>query len=410
MSRPAVLCAVRPVFVVLLVGCAVAAHAATVIRIMPPDRSDFAVGQRVDLRVEATGDPADGPPGLRVFLDDVEITARNILDAGRDGVRGAGGTGATDQKLAPHHRAAPAPPHTTNFLMRGHAFRRAGVHTIRARTADGSEQRVTVRVHAWQVTGALAPRARNIIFFLGDGMGAAHRTAARIVSRGMRDGKALTPLAMDTLEVTGLVMTSSLNAFVTDSSPGMSSYSTGSKGNNNQEGVFPDNTPEPFDNPRVEYVGELLRRVRGPGFHVGIVTTADVTDATPAANAVHTANRSAGAGDSRAVLRRAVRERRARPPRGRCAPVSSVRDRGRRAEGRARPCRPVRGRRLSARLDRHGRAGSAGRRARAGTAARPLSQRSHAGGVRQGRRGQGTAGSSRTPGIAAIRISRCSRT
>jgi alkaline phosphatase len=76
----------------------------------------------------------------------------------------------------------------------------------------------------------------------------------------------------------------------------MAGYVTGQKSNNNQEGVFPDNTPDPFDNPRIEYLGELLRRTRGPGFNVGIVTTADVTDSTPAANAVHTSDRNAGAG------------------------------------------------------------------------------------------------------------------
>ena len=39
-----------------------------------------------------------------------------------------------------------------------------------------------------------------------------------------------------------------------------------------------------------------MRRTRGPGFNVGIVTTADVTDSTPAANAAHTSDRYAGAG------------------------------------------------------------------------------------------------------------------
>jgi alkaline phosphatase len=129
---------------------------------------------------------------------------------------------------------------------------------------------------------------------LGDGMGAAHRTAARIVSRGLYNGKAAGRLAMDTLDVTGMVMTASLNSAITDSSPGMSSYVTGQKANNNQEGVFPDNTANAFDNPRVEYLGEMLRRTRGRGFNVGIVTTADVTDSTPAANAAHTSDRFAG--------------------------------------------------------------------------------------------------------------------
>jgi alkaline phosphatase len=289
-------CCICGLGLALLCGRAAAAGAATTIRIMPPDRSDFAVGQRFDLRVEATGDPASGPPsGLRVFVDGVDVTARNLLDPGAGGERGAGGTGTTGAQVPRSQRASAAPAHTTNFLLRGQAFARPGEHTIRARTADGAERRVTLRVHAWQAADRGVARARNIIFLLGDGMGAAHRTAARIVSRGMRDGKSLGPLAMDTLEVTGMVMTSSLNAFVTDSSPGMSAYSTGSKANNNQEGVFPDNTPDAFDNPRVEYIGELLHRTRGPGFRTGLVTTADLTDATPAANAVHTANRSAGA-------------------------------------------------------------------------------------------------------------------
>jgi alkaline phosphatase len=76
----------------------------------------------------------------------------------------------------------------------------------------------------------------------------------------------------------------------------MSSYATGQKSNNNQEGVFPDNTANAFDNPRIEYIGEFLKRTRGAGFNVGIVTTADVTDSTPAANAVHTSDRMAGPG------------------------------------------------------------------------------------------------------------------
>ena len=76
----------------------------------------------------------------------------------------------------------------------------------------------------------------------------------------------------------------------------MAAYVTGQKNTNNQEGVFPDNTAGPFDNPRIEYLGEMLRRTRGAGFNVGIVTTADLTDSTPAANAAHTSDRFAGAG------------------------------------------------------------------------------------------------------------------
>jgi alkaline phosphatase len=158
------------------------ADAATTIRIMPPDRSDFAVGQLVDLRVEATSDPGPDPPvGLRVFVDAVEVTGRNILDGGSRNERGAGGAGATAATLPRGHGASPAPAHTTNFLQRGYSFRTPGSHVIRARTDDGAEARVTVRVHDWRTPATGVRRARNIVFLLGDGMGIAHRTAARIV-------------------------------------------------------------------------------------------------------------------------------------------------------------------------------------------------------------------------------------
>jgi hypothetical protein len=70
-------------------------------------------------------------------------------------------------------------------------------------------------------------------------------------------------LALDTFPYTGMVMTSSLDAIVTDSSPGMSNYVTGNKAANNQEGVWPDDTFDAFDSLRVEYLAEFLHRTQG---------------------------------------------------------------------------------------------------------------------------------------------------
>ena len=270
------------------------AGAATRIRVMPPDGAVLAAGQRVDVRVEATGEGTDPPRGLTVLVNGKDVTSQNILGAGIGGERGAGGAG-TDGSVRRGLGAGGAPANTTNFLMRGFSAALPGPLVIEARTADGARTSVRLTVERWQPRGTSA-MARNVILLLGDGLGAAHRTAARLVSRGLRNGKAAGRLAMDTLDVTGLVMTSSLNSAITDSSPGMAAYSTGQKHNNNQEGVFPDNTADVFDNPRMEYIGELLRRTRGSGFNVGIVTTSDVTDSTPAANAVHTSDRFAGSG------------------------------------------------------------------------------------------------------------------
>jgi alkaline phosphatase len=125
-------------------------------------------------------------------------------------------------------------------------------------------------------------------------MGVAHRTAARLVKYGVTSGDPDGLLEMDAFPGTGLVTTHSLNSIVTDSAPGMACYSTGSHAANGQEGVYPAHTTSPFFQPRVEYMGEYLRRARGAS--LGIVTTADVEDATPAANAVHTGDRTLGTG------------------------------------------------------------------------------------------------------------------
>ena len=135
---------------------------------------------------------------------------------------------------------------------------------------------------------------KNVIIMLGDGMGVAHRTAARIVKYGVSGGDPNGHLEMEGFPGLGLVSTHSLNSIITDSAPGIACYSTGSHANNSQEGVYPAHVTSAFFQPRVEYMAEYLRRVKGTS--LGIVTTADVEDATPAANVVHTGNRNAGTG------------------------------------------------------------------------------------------------------------------
>jgi alkaline phosphatase len=231
------------------------------LRIMPPDRSTFAVGQRFDIRVEATT-VTDAP--LRVFVDGAEVEGfAAAISAGENSV-----------------------------IRRGFALTKPGEHVVEARLGDVATARVTWNALAWEERAPGAARARNVILMIGDGMGLAHRTAARLVARGLADGRARGRLALDTLDVTGLVMTSSLDAAITDSAAGKSALVTGAKANNDQMGVFPDETPDPFDNPRVENLAEILRRSRGPGFRAGLVTTAELTDATPAGSVIHTAERS----------------------------------------------------------------------------------------------------------------------
>jgi alkaline phosphatase len=280
-----------PRAVVLLAAMPGAAHAAPVIsRLTPPSElfasgnpnppyiARFLPGQRFDLQATVRLDPGTTLKSFAFAVDGVETRAA----PGTTSVVTAGLT-------------LPADANAAVVSQRAYSFRRPGVHTLTVRAIQSDGQSATARGNFEVVgLGRDARPARNVIILLGDGMGAAHRTAARIISRGYAQGKAQGRLAMDTFPFTGMVMTSSLDGIVTDSSPGMSNYVTGNKAANNQQGVWPDDTSDAFDNPRVEYLAEYLHRTQGKS--LGIVTTADVFDATPAAMAVHTSNRGYGSG------------------------------------------------------------------------------------------------------------------
>jgi alkaline phosphatase len=261
--------------------------APTVSRLTPPSElfasgrtapivARFLAGQKFDLQATLIPDAGQEILSVQFLVDDRRVT-RGVADRTDRGLR------------------ADLPAHSVVASVRGYFCDIPGVHrlSVEARQSDGQFAHAQGNfVVIWLTSGA--HRAKNIIFLLGDGMGVAHRTAARIVASGYAQGKVLAPLAMDGLPNTAMVMTASLNSIVTDSAPGMSAYVTGNKGHNNQEGVFPDDSVDPFDNPRVEYLSQYLHRRFGTS--TGLVTTADVFDATPAANAVYTADRGAGTG------------------------------------------------------------------------------------------------------------------
>ncbi len=268
----------------------------TISRLTPPSNPEvagastlarFLPGQRFDL--QATVRPDAGQT-----INSVEFQ----VDGVRAGfVAGNGVSGNTS--MLPATAITASVPNAVAASIRAYSNATPGKHTLTAIATQSNGQTVTASGN-FEVVGLSGPAGhddipvKNIIIMLGDGMGAAHRTAARIMAKGYAQGMAQGRLAMDTFPYTGMVMTASLNSIVTDSAPGMANYVTGNKAQNNQEGVFPDDTNDAFDNPRVEYLAEYLRRAKGT--RLGIVTTADVFDATPAANAVHTSNRGNGTG------------------------------------------------------------------------------------------------------------------
>ncbi len=281
----------RAAVAVSLASQALASYAAPVISRRTPPSELFASGN------------AEGPiiarflPGQRF---DLQATVRP--DAGQKIVSVTFAVdgdllrpSSTVTSLRPATALTAVSPDAMVASVRAYSNRDDGVHTLTAMATQSDGQIASASGNFEIVEISHEGRTvKNVIILLGDGMGAAHRTAARIMARGYAQGKAKSLLAMDTAPFTGMVMTASLNSIVTDSAPGMANYVNGNKANNNQEGVFPDDTTDAFDNPHIEYLSEYLHRTQRKS--LGIVTTADIFDATPAANAVHTSNRGLGSG------------------------------------------------------------------------------------------------------------------
>ena len=111
---------------------------------------------------------------------------------------------------------------------------------------------------------------RSVIFINGDGMSAAHREAGRLSLAGL-DGS----LQMDQLPVSGMLTTDSRDpkSLVTDSAAAATAWATGQKTYNGAISVDLDKKPLPI----------LGQQAKEAGKATGLVTTAQVTDASPAA-------------------------------------------------------------------------------------------------------------------------------
>ena len=121
--------------------------------------------------------------------------------------------------------------------------------------------------------------AKNVIFMMGDGMGPAHRDAIQLATVGAYDR-----LAMDRLPIGGMVGTNSADpeTFVTDSPAAATSLATGVKTYNGAIGV----------DVKGNEVPNMVEQAQAAGKSVGLVTTSQVTDASPAGFAAHVEDRS----------------------------------------------------------------------------------------------------------------------
>ena len=160
-----------------------------------------------------------------------------------------------------------------------------------------------------------AGEAKNVIFFLGDGMGPVTVTAARIY-KGEKEIAAGNPnklvtserakLSMQSLPYAARIKTFSRDAQTTDSAPSMAAYMTGVKMNNEVISMSAETAAYAADG--TQYIkGEdttcpagngtpavtLLELSKAKGRSVGAVSTTRVGHATPATTYAHICNRNA---------------------------------------------------------------------------------------------------------------------
>jgi alkaline phosphatase len=245
-----------------LIGMAMtaAAQGAVAQTIYPVDRAEILSGAKFDLKVEFPGKPASG----------------SVTVNGQDAAAFFGKTASFIEGEDGGQLSA--------YWLRDVSLPKAGDYAIEAVAGDKKAK------VGWQAFDAPARKARNVILFIGDGFSIAHRTAARILSKGLVEGRYGGELAVDDMPHMALVSTSGTDSVVTDSANAMSAYTTGHKSCVNALGVYCAANKNTLEHPRVETIGELVKR--RAGMSVGVVTNTEIEDATPAGMVAHTRRRA----------------------------------------------------------------------------------------------------------------------
>uniref|UniRef100_A0A8C0H1R6 Alkaline phosphatase n=1 Tax=Chelonoidis abingdonii TaxID=106734 RepID=A0A8C0H1R6_CHEAB len=135
-------------------------------------------------------------------------------------------------------------------------------------------------------------RAKNIILFLGDGMGISTISAARIY-KGQLEGRPGedSRLAMETFPYVALAKTYNVDRQVPDSAGTGTAYLCGVKANAKTLGVSATAVYGKCNTTWGNEVYSVLHRAKQSGKSVGIVTTTRVQHASPGASYAHVVNR-----------------------------------------------------------------------------------------------------------------------
>jgi len=262
--------------------------------VFPPDQADFLAGQYFDIRLEVH-QPRNGSEFIGLPLDE-----QFTFTLGKKGEEAKLVTEFFNleepklekwnftwyEDLFARDALRPSLVNVAAKAYRRIALYEPGEYTATLNYNNGSKTEAT-----WLVRDLAEERkAKNIILFIGDGMTTNMITAARLIGHKQVNGKYQSLMAMDKFPVVGHQMTHSIDSFITDSANSAAALNTGHKSTVNCLNVYADSSKDPFDDPKVESIAEIFHRLTGG--HVGIVSTAYIADATPAALVSHTRLRS----------------------------------------------------------------------------------------------------------------------
>lgn len=116
-------------------------------------------------------------------------------------------------------------------------------------------------------------KVKNVILFIGDGMGTAQVYAGMSLSNN--------PLVIESFPYSGFSKTSSADKYVTDSAAGGTALSSGTKTRNGMIGMGPDST----------VLNSIVEIAHRNGLATGVLSTSAITHATPASFVAHNAGR-----------------------------------------------------------------------------------------------------------------------
>ncbi|MDZ4767906.1 MAG: alkaline phosphatase [Chloroflexota bacterium] len=254
---------------VLLPFASVTAQDAVPVLILPVDGAEFLPGAMFDFRVEVHTD---------AMPEDLTVTV-NGTDASE-----FFGSEATEESWSFGSEEAPTP--AQSLIWRELSAPEAGEYTVEVSTGGNTTSATYI------VRDAATERvAQNVILFVADGMTVPMISAAR-AARGITQGRPTNRLTMDSADFVGLASTSSVDSLMMDSANTASALNTGHIGSVNATGTYSDTSPDPLDDPRVETIASMVSRLYD--MSVGVVSTADFSDATPAATWAHGRNRGDG--------------------------------------------------------------------------------------------------------------------